>query len=93
MNKLHLLAASLLFTGFAQADDSAYAVVSGPVPDSAVGAAFDEESLGQPMSCKEARQTAWFIRDLKRTDGETNPEIEPIACADDDTSGVVGSAD
>ena len=92
MNKLHLLAASLLFTGFAQADDAAFAVF-GPVPESANGNGVEEESLGQPMSCKEARQTAWFIRDLKRTDGETNPEIEPIACADDDTSGVVGSID
>ena len=73
--KLNLLVASIVFSGVAQAD-SGYPVDLVPVSDNGV----DEESLGQPMSCEEARATAWFIRELSRTDGETNPEVAYLSC-------------
>jgi hypothetical protein len=34
-------------------------------------------------SCKEARETAWFLNELSRTDGNTNPEVPYIACGTD----------
>jgi hypothetical protein len=79
MNKKHLLLASILFAGFAQADDYAS---PGLTPVSAFGEDVigHEESLAEPMSCTEARDTAWFIRELSRTDGETNPDVEYVPC-------------
>ena len=77
--KLQLLVASLLISGFAQADDYASPAF---IPVSADGgdANGHEESVGEPLSCKEARESAWFIRELSRTDGETNPDVEYAPC-------------
>lgn len=76
--KLHLLVASIAFSGFAIADDYASPAVF--VPVSADGNGNGHESLAEPMSCKEARETAWFIRELSRTDGNTNPDAEYVPC-------------
>jgi hypothetical protein len=80
MNKqLNLLVASVLFSGFALADDYASPAF---IPVSADGgdANGHEESAGEPLSCSEARDTAWFIRELSRTDGDTNPDVEYTPC-------------
>jgi hypothetical protein len=78
--KLNLLVASVLFSGFAHADD--YASPAQFIPVSAAGDGNGhEESLGEPLSCKEARETAWFIRELSRSDGDTNPEVAYVPCA------------
>ena len=77
--KLHLLVASLLFSGFAQADDYAS---PGLTPVSAFGedVVGHEETVGQSMSCADARDSAWFIRELSRSDGDTNPDVEYVPC-------------
>lgn len=77
--KLHLLVASIVFSGFAQADDYASPAVF--IAVSASGNEHEEEALGEPMSCKEARESAWFIRELSRSDGDTNPEVAYVPCA------------
>ena len=77
--KLHLLVASIAFSGFAIADDYASPAVF--VPVSADGNGNGHESLAEPMSCKEARETAWFIRELSRSDGDTDPEVAYVPCA------------
>ena len=77
-NKLHLLVASIAFSSLALADD--YASPAAFVPVSAGNGSVHEEAFGEPMSCKEARETAWFIRELSRTDGDTNPEVEYVSC-------------
>jgi hypothetical protein len=90
--KLHLLVATVLFSGFAQADDYA---APGFVPV----AAYDgdgnglEQVQGEPMSCAEARETAWFIRELSRTDGETNPDVEYVPCGGEILANAVVSHD
>ena len=77
--KLHLLVASIVFSGIAYADDYASPAVF--IPVSANGNGNGHEALGEPMSCKEARDNAWFIRELSLTDGNTNPEVEYVPCA------------
>ena len=79
MNKqLKLLAAALIvFSGVANADD--YDSPAAFVLVSANGNGHDE-AVAQPLSCSEARETAWFIRELSRTDGDTNPEVEYVPC-------------
>ena len=77
--KLHLLVASIVFSGFAQADD--YASPATFVAVSFSGSEHEEEALGEPMSCVEARETAWFIRELARPDGDTDPEVAYVPCA------------
>jgi hypothetical protein len=80
--KLQVLAALVVFSGFAQADDYAYPAAFVPVSANGNGNGNGhEESLGEPLSCKEARETAWFIRELSRSDGDTNPEVAYVPCA------------
>lgn len=38
---------------------------------------------GQPMSCEEARRTAWFERELDRTDGGDAYLASETACSDE----------
>lgn len=71
--KLHLLVASILFTSLSFADD--YASPAAYVP---VSVGFDQ--AGEPMSCTEAQESAWFVRELSRTDGDTNPEVAYVSC-------------
>ena len=76
--KLSLLATLIAFTGIAFADDYGYPTAF--VPVSANGNGSHEEALGEPLSCKEARETAWFVRELSRTDGDTNPDVGYVPC-------------
>ena len=79
--KLKLLAALVVFSGIAHADDYAYPAAFVPVSANGNGDGYGhEEALGEPMSCKEARETAWFVRELSRTDGDTNPEVGYVPC-------------
>ena len=90
--KLHLLVASILFSGFAQADDYA---APGFIPVAAYGGDANglEELQGEPMSCAEARATAWFIRELSRTDGDTNPDVESVPCGHEVLANSVADPD
>jgi hypothetical protein len=89
--KLHLLAALIAFSGIAQADDYAYPVLF--VPVSASGENGGDEANAEPMSCKEARETAWFIRELSRSDGDTNPEIAEVKCKGEILAGSTADLD
>lgn len=31
-----------------------------------------------PRTCEEAQRDAWLIREMKRTDGDVNPEIDAV---------------
>lgn len=77
LNKnLQLLAALIAFCGAAQADDYAYPAAFVPVSANGNGGnGYHEEFLGEPLSCKEARESAWFIRELSRSDGGTDPVV------------------
>ena len=79
-SKLHLLVASIVFSGLAMADDYASPAVFIAVSANADAMGNDEVALGEPMSCSEARETAWFIRELSRSDGNTSPEAEYVPC-------------
>ena len=92
MNKLHLLAALVAFSGIAHADDYAYPAAFVPVSANGNGNGH-EEALGEPLSCKEARETAWFIRELSRTDGDTNPEVGYVPCAREILAGSTADFD
>ena len=90
--KLHLLVASILFSGLALADDYASPAAFVPVSASANGNGHDE-AVGEPMSCKEARENAWFIRELSRTDGDTNPEVAYVPCGREILAGSTADLD
>ena len=86
---LQALAALLAICSAAQADDYGSPAVFVPV-----GFAIEqEESSATPLSCKEARETAWFIRELSRTDGDTNPEIEYVKCGHEIVAGSTADVD
>ena len=76
--KLNLAAALIAFSSIALADDYASPAAFVPVSDNGYG---HEEVRAEPLSCTEARETAWFIRELKRSDGDTNPDVEYVPCA------------
>lgn len=60
---------------------SAYAEDSGGDGGQLEPVSYDvSEVSNHPMSCKEARETAWFLRELSRSDGDTNPEVPYIPC-------------
>ena len=76
--KLTLAVALIAFSGIALADDYASPAAFVPVSDNGNG---HDEARAEPLSCTEARETAWFIRELSRSDGDTNPEVEYVPCA------------
>ena len=39
-----------------------------------------DQGAGEPLSCGEARATAWFERELQRTDGNVDPELRVAPC-------------
>ena len=41
------------------------------------------EQLGAPLTCREARETSWFERELARTDGNVDPVAKYGACGAD----------
>ena len=78
LKSLNALTLSLVLSGLAHADvnaigDGQYFPVAYEPTDVAVQQAT-------PLSCKEARATAWFIRELSRTDGEAEPEVALTPC-------------
>ena len=67
---LEVLALLVAFNGgFAYAD--AYEAPAAFVPVSST----ESEPAGEPMSCKEARETVWFINELSRSDGGPNETV------------------
>ena len=88
--KLQVLAAMVSFSNLAFADayespaDVMFAVAyeaveSGPAND--------------VLSCKDARETAWFQRELSRTDGGPAPDVEYDECKPDILAHSTADAD
>jgi hypothetical protein len=77
-----VLALLVAFCGSAYAD--AYEVVSVAYD----GANEATEPTHEPLTCEEARLTAWFERERQRTDGSNvgGPEYEP--CSAEQPAGV-----
>ena len=90
-NKLNLLICSIAFSSVALADDYASPAVF--VPVSAGNGNVHEEAFGETMSCKEARESAWFIRELSRTDGDTNPDVAYVSCGREILAGTTADID
>jgi hypothetical protein len=88
---LQLLAALCAICSAAQADD--YASPAAFIPVSGNGNGYHEEFASEPLSCKEARETAWFVRELARTDGDANPEVESVACGGEILAGSTADSD
>jgi hypothetical protein len=81
LKSLNALTLSLALSGLAHADvnavgDGQYFPVAYEPTDAAV-------QHSQPLSCKEARATAWFVRELSRTDGEADPEVAFTPCGNE----------
>jgi len=75
---LATVAAICTMAGLARADD-------GGAEDYMIPASFatDGGNAGGVLSCKEARELAWFNRELERSDGEVAPEVKPVTCHSD----------
>lgn len=74
--KLQILAALVSFSSLAFAD--AY-----ESPNDVVFVSFQAEAAepaNDVLSCKEAQSTAWFERELARTDGGPAPDVQYEAC-------------
>jgi hypothetical protein len=40
-------------------------------------------SEGVTKTCEEAQRDAWLVHEMKRTDGEMNPQVDPVPeCVD-----------
>ncbi len=78
LKSLNVLTLSLAFSAFAHADVNA--VGDGqfvPVAYEPTDVAIQQAA---PLSCKEARASAWFMRELSRTDGEADAEVAFTPC-------------
>ena len=79
LKTINALTLALAFCGLAHADfdvvgDGQYVLPTAYEPsDVAIQQA-------KPLSCKEARNTAWFIAELSRTDGNVQPEVAFTPC-------------
>jgi hypothetical protein len=69
-NTLQVLALLIAFCGAARAEEGGDVATAGGYD------AIDvvEQYFGEPMSCSDARRTAWFERELARSEG--NPEAD-----------------
>ena len=86
--KLQILAALVSFSSLAFADAyEAPTEVMVPVGFHA------PESAGDVLSCKDARETAWFERELSRTDGGPAPDAENAECKPDILAHSTADAD
>jgi hypothetical protein len=75
---LTAVALAVAYSGFAHADINA--VGDGQFVPVAYEPTEVDIQQAAPLSCTEARATAWFVRELSRTDGEADPEVAFTAC-------------
>ena len=75
---LATVAAITAMAGLARADD-------GGAEDYMIPAAFitGGDNAGNPASCKDVREAAWFEHELARSDGDVNPKGEEPYCKPD----------
>ena len=83
LKSLQALVAALAVCSFANAQDSGGDGVADKFP-----ADLSTESVvlsaAEPLSCEEARRTAWFERERARTDGGNDYLASEIGCRDEE---------
>ena len=79
----------LALSGSAQAEDSGGSQLEYVAFDPSQNALENSS----PLSCREARATAWFERELKRSDGDVNPEVQAVACGGERLAEVTSDSD
>lgn len=79
MLKKSLTAVTMVFAlvGYAYADDGGDG--GGQLEYVSFSPAIDQVA-GTPMSCQEARATAWFERELQKSDGNVEPDLKYVPC-------------
>jgi hypothetical protein len=89
MIKKSLTAVTMVFAlvGYAYAEDG-----GGQLEYVAFQPTIDQVT-GSTMSCKEARASAWFERELKRTDGDVDPDLNYVPCGREDLAKSTSDAD
>ena len=95
MLKKSLTAVTLVFAlfGNAQAEDAGGGDGGGQLEYVAFDPSQNALEHSSPLSCREARATAWFERELKRSDGEVNPEAQAVACGGERLAEVTSDSD
>ena len=61
----------------------------------AVGANFASDGgiAAQPLTCQEQRDAAWFLHEMARTDGETDPVAPAVNCRADNYAEITKISD
>jgi len=73
LKSLKTLTAICMISGLAHADGLQHELVA--------YVADDINVVAQPQSCKEARDAAWFLREMERSDGHVEAPVQEIECA------------
>lgn len=71
------LAAMLAMAGLARADGGDYLL---PASYTEGDAQFESRDA-EPVSCAAMRETAWFLSELQKSDGQVQPEVPAVRCA------------
>ena len=74
---LQVLAAVLAFAGAAHAEDGSG---DGGQNEFVNYTGYEAVEQSSPLNCAEARNTAWFERELARTDGDVEPVMKAVEC-------------
>ena len=91
MNRTHLMSLATLtalcvLPGVSRADEGSEFLLS---VSYASDEARSEERAREPVACKEANQTAWFLRQMQIDEGDVSPNVAaPIDCQ----RGLIASA-
>jgi hypothetical protein len=51
------------------------------------------EALGSALTCREARETSWFEKELARTDGNVDPDVRYASCGNEMLADSTADAD
>jgi hypothetical protein len=79
MTSLAAIAAFSLFNGAARADGGPYDDFPMTVADS--GIHYEAQAT---VTCAQAESDAWFLRQLKLSEGDGDPSVTPAQCRTDD---------
>lgn len=77
-NTLQILALLIAFCGAARADDGGDGGQMVPIGYSPIEEV--DYHFATPLSCGDARRTAWFEREIARTDGNVDPDTTYGPC-------------
>lgn len=96
MNRTHLMSlvtftALCVLPGVSKAgEDSEFIVLASYVSDEA----SNEQRASEPVTCKDASLTTWFLHQMALTDGEVAPYVAaPIECQREMIASATGQAE